>query len=82
MKSKCQNCYKDKELEYCKLCFNKIVMERISESVQGDISERIKFILDVKFEEIEEKIMIAISDKYFIGKKIKNNIKLQSGDTK
>lgn len=58
MKGRCQECFQEKELIYCKLCFNKAIIRGISESLEGDIAERVKHKIDERFENMESKIEI------------------------
>lgn len=51
---KCQSCYK--EAKYCEECFNKYFFEYISCKMEGDLANRIKFMLEEKLQPIEEKV--------------------------
>jgi hypothetical protein len=50
-----------------------LIMQRMAESLQGDIANRIKFMMDEKFEDLEIKIKTYFKDKHITTKR-KGNI--------
>ena len=64
--SKCCECKKDKDLVCCKDCMEDLIVKRIAESIQGDIANRVKYMIDEKFEEIEDKVKNELKDKLLV----------------
>lgn len=62
----CINCHENNELVCCKKCMNELIVDRIRESIQGDIANRVSFIIDEKVRELREEMQLMLKDKYII----------------
>ena len=69
--SECEICHAKKKLACCKECMQTLIMQRIYESMQGDIADRVCRKLEDRFLDIEN----ALKDKQIIvtqrGRKLK-----------
>ena len=62
----CQNCNKDKKLVCCEDCMRNLIFERINESIQGDIAERVYWKVNNRIDELEEKMELLFKDKQIV----------------
>jgi hypothetical protein len=44
----CQKCYKNKELTYCKECYNILLVDYLNIQMKSSITEIFDYILDIK----------------------------------
>lgn len=66
MNSKCSHCSEIKELTCCKECAWNLVIARMGESLQGDTANRIKFLIDDRIGDLENKLDMLFKDKLIV----------------
>lgn len=63
---KCKGCGSEKELHYCLECQSELFLQAMTEKFQGDVANRVKWMMDEKLEQLENNIKELLKDKQIV----------------